>query len=245
MAERVLAAVERTDGSGALVVGKTTVYVEDARVCWAATAGLEHRLRELLRGGDRGAALRQHTIESLLALSEDAPLAWEPHTGYRAQHTFAPLELLLEVDAFLYQREAASADLSFVDGDAVSFVVSDDNEALPVRANRSMSLHTVRALGAWVTAAFEATRGFSYAVMTAAVASAREPVAVGWRTTQRLVHAGVFADPSRALADLQQRSYPAVLSLKWKQHEESYGQYERDVAEADGDRGMRGVLHRR
>jgi len=244
MAERVLAAVERSAGCGAFVVGATTIYVDNARVCWAAGAGLEGRLRELLRRGDREEALRTHTIESLLALPEDGELVWIEHELH-ASYSFAPLDLLCEIDARLYAREAASADLSFVDGDAASFVVGDDGQALPVRANRPMSLHTVRALGAWVTAAFEATRGFSHAVMAAAVATAHEPVALGWRTTQRLVHAGLFPDAARALEELQQRSYPAVLSLKWKQHEESYGQYERDVAEADGDRGMCGVLHRR
>lgn len=244
MAERLLAAVEDSAGCGAFVVGKTTVYVENARVCWAAGAGLESRLRELLRGGDREAALRTHTIESLLALPEDADLRWIDHE-FHAAHAFAPLDLLCEIDARLYARESASADLSFVEGDAASFVIDDDGQALPVRANRPMSLRTVRALGAWVIAAFEATRGFSHAFMMAAISSAREPVALGWRTTQRLVHAGLFPDATSALCELQQRSYPAVLSVKWKQHEESYGQYERDVAEADGDRGMRGVLHRR
>ena len=232
MAELLLAVIERLDptASGALVVADAcSVFVERGQVCWAAATGLEKRLRELMRAQPMRDAIKEHTIESLLALPEGEAIEWVPHRndGYLPKFTFSPLELLVEINTRLYAREAdgAARGLAFLDDGivAASYVTGDDGEALPVRVTApDAPLAMIAELGTWVTAAFEATaRGFSTAMMANALATATGEVVLGWRTSQRQHHIAVVdpAQLARTTTDLEQRSYPAVLSLmatrKW------------------------------
>src|SRR5690349_16551746 len=97
--------------------------LDDAELddAFAECRGTHRPLCELLaeRGliGDEGlrAALKQHTVESLIAQCDgsETSLAWVPHRrrGYNARFTFSPIELLAAAGAQLYPVESAGAAL--------------------------------------------------------------------------------------------------------------------------------------
>jgi hypothetical protein len=207
------------------------------RVCWAAVAGHGRRLRDLLHlSGSAGApdvtsaevraAIRQHTIESLIHLDGgDGSAYWVAHKdgGYRPRWTFGTAELLAAVGAELYAAESAGADALdalLPSGTAgASFAIGDDGEPVLVRerAGDTLGLRALEELGEWAAAALEVTRGFSAAAMAQALAAARGRGALAWRGGRRLVHALVINDPSalaRAVAELERRGHPAVLSAR-------------------------------
>lgn len=247
----ILSAVEQLapDDSGAFVVevedtSVGTVFVERNRVCWAAYAGLSKRLRDLLRehlawAADAQAvreqakseamrrALRQHTIESLIALPQDRGerVDWVAHRnqGYRPKFTFSPSELLCAVNAYLYATEAAAAQhaLSMFEhtAHAATFVPGDyEGGLIAIHArNPQTTISELDELGSWADAAFGVTSGFSPQVMRRAVETAPGEVCVAWRTSRLHTHAAVLerGDVLDRLVDaLQGDNIPAVVSRR-------------------------------
>jgi hypothetical protein len=193
----------------------------------------EHRpLSELLSEralvSDDGlrAALKQHTVESLIAQCDGSrePITWVPHRqrGYRAKFTFAPSELLAAAGAELYPSEAERAEPgldSMVPGARIagSFAIGDDDAPVAVRVTGTLglSVRELVELGDWASAALAVCNGFSPAVMARAVADATGLAALGWRSARRLVHVAMIDDPAAlagAVAALALRGLPAVLS---------------------------------
>jgi hypothetical protein len=185
-------------------------------------------LVELELVSDHGlrAALKQHTVESLIAQCDgaDRAVTWVPHRqrGYRARFTFPPIELLAAAGAELYPAEAAGADRGFAVVPAAaltagSFVIGDNDEAVAVRvAGRNVvAVRDLLELGDWAAAALAVGNGFSPIVMARAVASAAGPAALAWRSARRVIHVAVIDDPvvlPGTVAELAQRGHPAVLS---------------------------------
>jgi len=239
-AAALLAAVEALPAwaAGAFVVETAArhalgaLLAEGPRVCWGAVAGHERRLRDLLHlpsaapAAEQRAALRQHTVESLIRLDGcGGDVRWVPHRrgGYQPRWTFTAAELLAAVGAALYAGEAAgAAALDELVPDAAigaSFVVGDDGEAVTVYelCGDRLGVAALVELGGWATAALDVTRGFSAAAMAQALAAAQRRAALAWRGGRRLVHAMVIDDPSalaRAVAELDRRGIPAVLSTR-------------------------------
>jgi hypothetical protein len=205
------------------------VELDDA---FAECRGTRRPLCELLaeRGliGDDGlrAALKQHTIESLIAQCDgsDRPVIWVPHRrrGYHARFTFSPIELLAAAGAQLYPTESAGADLGLAALPAAqtagSFAIGDEDEPIAVWTTGSAwRVRDLLELGDWAAAALAVCNGFSPAVLERAVAGMTGATAVGWRSTRRLVHAAVI-DEQTALAsivaELADRRLPAVVSSR-------------------------------
>lgn len=171
------------------------------------------------------AALKQHTVESLLAQCDgsDHPITWVPHRqcGYHARHTFSPIELLTAAGAMLYPAELARADLGLLGSlpaqTASSFAIGDDDQPVAVWATAvgAWRVRDLLGLGEWAAAALAVCNGFSPAVMQRVVASTTGAAVLAWRSARRLVHAAVIADPTAltgAAAALADRGLPAVLS---------------------------------
>ncbi|HEY0190678.1 MAG TPA: hypothetical protein VGC42_06105 [Kofleriaceae bacterium] len=182
--------------------------------------------RELISDAGLRAALKQHTVESLIAQCDgDREVTWVPHRqrGYHARFTFPPTELLAQAGAELYPREASSLDAEHLALPAVrsagSFAIDDDDEAVAIRVDGTAALpvRTLLELGNWAASALAACNGFSPAVMARAVAEVSGAAALGWRSARRLVHVIVIDEPaalSQAVAALAQRNHPAVLSSR-------------------------------
>ena len=173
------------------------------------------------------AALKQHTVESLIAQCDgsDRPAVWVPHRqrGYRARHTFSPTELLAAAGALLYPSELASADLGLLGilpaQTAGSFAIGDEDQPVAVwtTATSAWRVRSLLELGDWAAAALGVCNGFSSAAMQRAVATVTGSAALGWRSARRLVHAAVIDEPSELavfVAELADRRLPAVLSLR-------------------------------
>jgi hypothetical protein len=210
--------------------------IDDAELDDAfAECRVTHRpLGELLaeRGliGDDGlrAALKQHTVESLIAQCDgsDRPLTWVPHRrrGYRASFTFSPIELLAAAGAQLYPSESACAELRLMAAlpaaRAVgSFAIGDEDEPVAVwtTGGTVWRVRDLLELGDWAAAALAVCNGFSPAVMQRAVAGVTGSAAIGWRSTRRLVHAAVIDEPAtlvHVIEELADRQVPAVLSSR-------------------------------
>lgn len=221
--------------TGALVVSRGgaergLVLVEQNRVCWVAVPGLEQRLRELLgQHADRRTALRQHSIESLTALvADDEPtITWIPRAQpLHAEAPFAPAELLAAVGARLYADEAEAAELP---GDlpvGASYAIGDDGEVVVVRelGGARLGVPALVGLGEWASAALDVTHGFTRKMIARALADHAGPIAIGWRSARRVVHAALLdhaRDATRVadlLATLELRRFPVVLSVRvpWK-----------------------------
>lgn len=240
----ILAAVERLapDSSGAFVVeieseSVGTVFVERNQVCWAAYHGLSRRLRGLLREqlaalGDDGKpeamrrALKQHTIESLLALPQEQGevIEWVEHRkqGYQPRFTFSPAELFVAVNSILYQTEATGADLALSMFDesarAASFVPGDGGGLVAIRMHGpKTTIADLDELGDWAEAAFGVTRGFSREVIKRALAAVTDEVCIAWRTSQQHTHAAVLERGEvldRLVERLEGGSLPAVVSRR-------------------------------
>lgn len=242
LVHELLVAVEQlpAEACGAFVVmlddvGVGSVFVEKNRVCWAAHSELSRRLRTLLRehlaadlrkAEAMRRAIEQHTVESLLALPQDQgeQVLWFTHQnhGYQPRFTFAPSELLVGVNAFLYQSEATGAELAFstLDQDipAASFVPADGGGLVPVRlSGPPLPVTALDELGAWADAAFGATRGFSLDVVKRAAEAATGDVCVAWQTSRLHTHAALLPrGPTleRLLDQFEGRRFPAVISRR-------------------------------
>ncbi|HET9622683.1 MAG TPA: hypothetical protein VFP84_15025 [Kofleriaceae bacterium] len=189
--------------------------------------GAELEARALISNLGLRAALKQHTVESLIAQCDGShAVTWVPHRqrGYRARFTFPPIELLAAAGAELYPREAAGADrnLALVPTaarTAGSFVIGDDDEAVAVQVAGSavLPVRNVLELGNWAAAALAACNGFSPAVMARALGETSGTAALGWRSARRLVHVAVLDDHDALgalVAQLHQLGHPAVLSSR-------------------------------
>lgn len=271
----LLAEVEEADEfSGALVVDyagdgeppRTVVAIaQRGRLCWVATPGRSHRLREILResalrsisradlgaavaecrrsgeplvdhliargllseGGLRRAILR-HAVESLLERVGEAArtTTWSPRAGgYHPRASVAPAEVAEALGAELFPREAADAHRGELDGvETASFAV-EDAEPTTVRWSTAAEsrdpeprVRRSARLGRWATAALEASAGFSGAAV-ARVAAEIDPtagIALGWRSSPRIVHATVVAGSELvdAAGRLRQRGFPVVVSSR-------------------------------
>lgn len=184
--------------------------------------------RELLSDDGLRAALKQHTVESLIAQCDgsDRPATWVPHRqcGYRARFTFPPMELLAAAGAELYPAEAAGADrrvdlVGSAARTAGSFAIGDADEAVAVRVAGTsvLAVRQLLALGEWAAAALAVCNGFSPSVMARAIENVTGPAALGWRTARRIVHAAVIDEPAvlpDLVAELTRYGYPAVLSSR-------------------------------
>ncbi|HEX4420203.1 MAG TPA: hypothetical protein VH165_19945 [Kofleriaceae bacterium] len=183
--------------------------------------------RALVSGLGLRAALKQHTVESLIAQCDGArEVTWVPHRqrGYRARFTFPPIELLAATGAELYPREAAGASHGLelalpAARTAGSFALGDDDEAVAVQVAGTVvaPVRDLLELGNWAAAALTACNGFSPTVLARAVATASGPSALGWRAGRRLVHVAVIDDPaalSGVVAELGHRGLPAVVSSR-------------------------------
>ena len=104
--------------------------------------------RELVSDHGLRAALKQHTVESLIAQCDgaDRAVTWVPHRqrGYRARFTFPPIELLAAAGAELYPTEAGrrrsrARRRATRRADRGSFAIGDSDEPVAVRvAGRSV-----------------------------------------------------------------------------------------------------------
>lgn len=189
--------------------------------------GEELVARSMVEGNVLRAAIKQHTIESLVALPErlGEQVHWAGHRaqGYQPRFTFAPIELLVGMNAKLYAAEALGAELGLAVLDAATpgaaFARDDDGAPIAVRLSGAyQSIAAVMDLGTWADAAFGATPGFSPQVLRRAVAATGGgEVTVAWRTSRLLLHVAVIRDREvleRVLTILERRGYPAVLSRR-------------------------------
>ncbi|HEY0253816.1 MAG TPA: hypothetical protein VGC41_19935 [Kofleriaceae bacterium] len=249
IANALLDAVEclPPDASGAFVVTKHDVdrgmvVAERNRVCWAMATGLEERLKHLMvqnagTGLDRrtltmtpgiAAALRQHSVESLISLCgpDEGMIRWIPRDQpLHAQASFAPTELLAAIGAHLYSNEAQSARRSLQPSGAAgaSFAIGDDDEVAVVQqlAGERLGVSSLLELGDWAAAALDASPGFAPQVIEKTVANASQTVALAWRAARRVVQAVILEDRptiDHAVTALRDQRIPAVVSIcvPWK-----------------------------
>lgn len=173
------------------------------------------------------AALKQHTVESLIVQCNGTPepVTWVPHRhrGYLARHTFAAVELLAAAGAQLYPKESAGAGddalAQLPTVSAGSFAIGDDDLPVAVWSSGSASwcVRDLLELGGWAAAALSACNGFSTAVMQRAMDGATGATAIAWRTHRRLIHAAIIQEPTvlkRGVASLSQRGLPTVLTSR-------------------------------
>lgn len=182
--------------SGALVVGDVEhpagmIFVERNRVCWAVAGGMRRRLHDLLAGHREAdehqrAALKQHTVESLLQLEqlfgdEPWPLSWQARAaGLNPHFTFSAAELAVAAGVALVDETTAELVEDHLHGligtgcSLCSFLVEDDGHAcfLAVGGSLPLPLDDLCDLADWAGAALEASPGFSSAMTHAAAASA-------------------------------------------------------------------------
>lgn len=117
------------------------------------------------------AALKQHTVESLIAQCDGSPrpVTWVPHRqrGYHAHFTFSPVELLAAAGAQLYPSESAGAaqgvviELPVVT--AGSFAIGDEDQPVAVWTTGATAwrVRDLLELGDWAAAALGVCNGFS------------------------------------------------------------------------------------
>jgi hypothetical protein len=188
--------------------------------------GEELVARSVMQGSVMRAAIKQHTIESLVALPErlGERITWVSHRaqGYHPRFTFSSAELYVGVNARLYATEAASAELALAvlepETCAATFARDDDGNPIAVRAmGTHRSVLDLVELGLWADAAFGATPGFSPEVLRRAIATATGELTLAWRTSRFLISAAVVADRGvldRLVGNLERRGYPVVLSRR-------------------------------
>jgi hypothetical protein len=182
--------------------------------------------REIVKAEAMRRALKQHTIESLIALPQEQgeQIAWVAHRqqGYQPRFTFMPADLMIEVNAYLYASEAAGIEAA-LDGSegelrAASYVPSDSGDLIAVRATGLLStIGELDELGAWAGAAFGITRGFSPEVMRRAVETASGEMLLAWQSSRLHTHAAVIEDRElleAMVANLARRSFPTVVSRR-------------------------------
>ncbi len=186
--------------------------------------------RDVVKAEAMRRALKEHTIESLLALpqAQGEHIEWVPHRnqGYQPRFTFTPCELLLAVNARLYSIEAAGVEMSLaiIDADesrgdarGASFVTGDDGGLLAVHSVGGFTIAELEDLGVWAEAAFSVTRGFSREVMQRAIANATSEVSIAWRTSRAQTHTAVVSPGpclTRLMAKIESGAFPAVVSRR-------------------------------
>jgi hypothetical protein len=207
------------------------VELDDAfAACRAAQRPLGELLveRGLVSDGGLRAALKQHTVESLIAQCDGMPrpVTWVPHRrrGYHARFTFTPVELLAAAGAQLYPNWSLGAEPEWMfdlPGASTlgSFAIGDEDQPVAVWAAGAGAarVRDLLGLGDWAAAALAVCNGFSPAAMDRALASVTGAAALGWRSNRRLVHAAVIDDPSilaQVIAELAERGVSAVLSSR-------------------------------
>lgn len=180
------------------------IFVENRAICWAAAAGLEQRLRELLHDQPRDyqSALRRHSAESLVELAQHArPARWSSRpSGFAPRFTFRPFELLLDViDLELPGVRASALDaLAPVLGPgrrASSFYVdAESGVVVPVVSSEAEpSVDFAARLGRWAARLPAATRELGASPsFTLATTATGDTVSVWWRGS--LLHVVVCAD---------------------------------------------------
>ena len=192
--------------------------------------GEELVARQLVKAEAMRRALKQHTIESLLALpqAQGENIEWVTHRnqGYQPRFTFTPLELLLAVNTRLYSVEAAGVEMELAiletndeSGNArgASFVAADDGGLLAVHSLGALTIAELDDLGVWAEAAFSVTRGFSRQVMQRAIATATSDVSIAWRTSRAQTHTAVVSPGpclTRLMAKIEGGAFPAVVSRR-------------------------------
>lgn len=248
VANALLGAVEQLsiDECGAFVVERQgedlgMVVAEHGRVAWATAVGLEHRLRQLmiLHAGKRvdrnailatpgiTAALRQHSIESLIELCgpDQATIRWIPReVPVDAPETFSPTELLAAMGARLYANEAIlSRGALQPNTTGGSFAIGDGDELAVIQesAGDRLGVASLLELGDWAQAALDATPGFSPTMISRTLEQADREVAIGWRTARRTIHAVIIEDRitlDQTIELLRDQRLPAVVSVcvPWK-----------------------------
>ncbi|MCE9579435.1 MAG: hypothetical protein K8W52_40305 [Deltaproteobacteria bacterium] len=170
-------------------------------------------------------ALKQHTVESLIAQCDhpDGQATWvgHRHRGYSPRFAFPAAELLAAAGAELYAAESAGVETDGVAAQVTggAFAIGDDGEPVLVHATggEGARVRALIELGAWATAALDIGNGFSAAVIERAVASASGPVALGWRSSRRLINAAILDSPAalaRAVSELTRRRAPTVLTTR-------------------------------
>jgi hypothetical protein len=153
---------------------------------------MRRRLQNLLEAEDRRAALRHHTVESLLAIDAAVgggswPVSWVEHTnhGYHPRDTFSATELVAEAGARLIDETTGElvADhlLEVIPAGCVglAFAESDEPVLVAMQASNGLRLADAVELATWASAALEASPGFSAAV-THAWARSAERGALAW-----------------------------------------------------------------
>lgn len=208
-----LTRVERVNGvdSGLLSFGSTLdggIFVENSRICWAAAAGLQRRLRELLRGkpNDYEAAIRRHSAESLVELaSRSRPTHWSARpSGFAPRFTFGAFDLLLDVIELELPgvRDSALEALAPVMGPgryAASFHIDEaTGVAVPVASSEVRpTVDSAARLGRWAARLPVATRDLPASPRFAlATTAAGDTVSVWWRAS--LLHVVVCSDRASA-----------------------------------------------
>jgi hypothetical protein len=189
--------------------------------------------RELVAPGKMRAAMKQHTIESLLALdaayAERGSATWRmrwvdrAERTYNPRYTFTAAEVLGAVGASLLDGTAAELITDHLETIAVSgcaiaaFAGEVRDAALVVGAQTSLrlSVHDLVDLSRWATAALAASPGFSPQVAHACAHSA-DGGTVAWQFEQQ-VCAAVCASRQaleRLVSTLDNRSLAMVLATK-------------------------------
>jgi hypothetical protein len=175
------------------------------------------------------AALRQHSIESLIALCglDAAEIRWvSRERPLGAPTSFEPTDLLAGVGARLYSSEAETAKRGVVrphGASGASFAIGDDDELVVVGevSGERLGVCSLLELGGWAAAALDATPGFTPAMIERAIANVAHSVAVGWRSARRVVHALVVENRpalEHTVDTMRQMRVPIVVSvcIPWK-----------------------------
>ena len=182
--------------------------------------------RNFIKANAMRSALKQHTIESLLALpqGQGETFGWVPHRyqGYQPRFTFSPAELLVNVNATLYEVEAIGADLDLacldIEVRGASFVPADDDGLVAVRiAGPRISVGQLDELAEWAEAAFAVTRGFSRELLRRSIEAATGDVWLAWRTSRRQTHAAMLESGPMLrdlFAKLEARNLSIVVSRR-------------------------------
>ena len=192
--------------------------------------GEELTARSMVSNNVMRAAIKQHTIESLIALPErrGERVRWVGHRaqGYHPRFTFSPVELYVGVNARLYAAESIGAEigLALVEDIAPAATFARDDEGAPIAVKLlgdHPSIIDVIELGVWADAAFGATSGFSREVVQRVIAASTGELVVAWRTSRHFVHAAIVSDREalhRLLAALERRGHPTVVSRRARSH---------------------------
>lgn len=186
--------------------------------------GEELVARDMIKAEAMRRALKQHTIESLIAFPQEQGevLDWVEHRrqGYQPRFTFRPAELLVGVNALLYATEATGAELSLSsiapDARGATFVPADGGGLVAIRMHgEGTTIADLDALGGWAEAAFGVTRGFSRDVMRRTMAAATGALRIAWQTSRLHTHAAVLERGERLdrlVAQLEDIHVPTVIT---------------------------------